>query len=358
MCWLPTRGRGAAAGAGLCRADGMAQRPPAEPAPGPAAPGDDSARRRCWRRCRATREAAARVRGRRGPAGLARGERQVLLRPPRGRAAGAAASTGAVRGRGGREVLVHFPEARGAGAVCRRERGGLVGDPGAAGAGRAADARWAAGCTPCIRRCRPTWQPMAPEGGGRVRGRACRRRAGVAERLCRLRGMACSRSGLVQRRWHWRFERQRRTMGRLLAFALSEGRYAEAQAIFCSRSMRSGTRGAGEEAQGWVDRLRRLWRAPAARHPTWAAGRSSMVFAAGSEANRAIGPGDLAGAEGAYQDIVGSWNSSGGQRAGITSGAYHNVGVAAGPGRLAGGEAWYRKAREIREAIGDRPAWP
>ena len=99
-------------------------------------------------------------------------------------------------------------------------------------------------------------------------------------------------------------ERQRRTMGQLLATALGDGLYAEAQAILRPLKEFWEARGLAEEADGWVDRVRQAVEGPGGAAPDFAGDAGALwLFAVGSEANRAINAGDLAGAEQAHDAI-------------------------------------------------------
>jgi len=73
-------------------------------------------------------------------------------------------------------------------------------------------------------------------------------------------------------------ERQRRTMGRLLGFALSAKRYAEAQALMQPLNELWNVRGLSAEARGWVDRCRKALEAADGAPPDLAsaAGASSL----------------------------------------------------------------------------------
>jgi tetratricopeptide (TPR) repeat protein len=154
-------------------------------------------------------------------------------------------------------------------------------------------------------------------------------------------------------------ERQRRTMGQLLAFGLDEGRYAETQAILQPLNEFWKARGLAEEAKGWVDRVRRAVEGAGGAAPDFASAAGALwLFAVSSEANRAIGSHDLAGAERAYEDIRRTLEAvqpagSRGRRLAIV---YHQLGrVAQERGDLATAEEWYRKSLAIFEALGDRP---
>jgi tetratricopeptide (TPR) repeat protein len=193
-------------------------------------------------------------------------------------------------------------------------------------------------------------------------------------------------------------ERQRRTMGRLLGFALSQQRYGEAQDLMQPLDEFWQARGLGAEARGWVDRCRKALEEDDGTPPDLDGEAGALwLFAVGAEANRAILAGQLDTAYAAFdlvrQRVEGSTAESRGRRLAVVyhqlgtvaqqrgdlaaaetwyrqslgiedalgyrpgmAGSYHQLGaVARGRGNLAAAEAWYRKAMEIAEALGDRP---
>jgi DNA-binding CsgD family transcriptional regulator len=89
-------------------------------------------------------------------------------------------------------------------------------------------------------------------------------------------------------------ERQRRTMGRLLGFALSAQRYAEAQALMQPLDEFWDVRGLGAEARGWVDRCRKALEAADGAPPALDSAAGALwLFAVGAEANRAHRAGSI-----------------------------------------------------------------
>ncbi len=153
-------------------------------------------------------------------------------------------------------------------------------------------------------------------------------------------------------------ERQRRTMGRLLGFALSEKRYVEAQALMQPLNEFWNAHGLGPEAQGWVDRCRKALEVDDGTPADLDGNAGALwLFAVSAEANRAILAGQLDTAYATYdllrQRLEASGAASRNQRLATS---YHQLGmVALERGDLAAAEGWYRKALEIFEALGDRP---
>ena len=394
-------GAGATPGEGVRRTDGVARWPSAQPAADAAAAGADAGGGAARRTARDGR-AAGRVRSGGGAAAVAGGVGEVLARPSARTGHPAAAGAGAVRGgrRRGRagDVLGRL---RRSGAVRRpverRVAGGAAGD----GAGGAADAarRWA------VRRASGaagvSGGAVAGRGGRGLRRRAAGGAAGVAERLCRLRRLARSadQSGSAETALAL-LERQRRTMGQLLALALGDGLYAEAQAILQPLNAFWDARGLSEEANGWVDRVRQAIEGAGGAAPDFASAAGALwLFAVGSAANRAIrSPATSPAPSRRTRPSAARWrqrrranNATAGWPASTTSSAwwrrtaaisppprrgtrsrwrssrrsatargwrasYHQLGIVAQDrGDLAAAEAWYQKSLAIDEALGDRP---
>jgi tetratricopeptide (TPR) repeat protein len=154
-------------------------------------------------------------------------------------------------------------------------------------------------------------------------------------------------------------ERQRRTMGQLLAFALEEGRYAEAQQILQPLNAFWDARGLAEEAKGWVDRVRQAVEGTGGAAPDFGSEAGALwLFAVTNDANWAIGSGDLARAERAYEDICRTLEAAppADSRDHQLAVVYHQLGMVAQlRGDLAAAEDWYKKALTIFEALGDHP---
>ncbi len=152
-------------------------------------------------------------------------------------------------------------------------------------------------------------------------------------------------------------ERQRRTMGRLLGFALSQQHYDEAQALMELFNEFWKARGLGPDARGWGDRCRKALEADDGTPPDLDGEVDALwLFAVSAEANRAIEAGQLDIAYATYdlirQRLEDSSSESRDQRLAVV---YHQLGtVAQHRGDLAAAEAWYRKALEIMAALGNR----
>jgi tetratricopeptide (TPR) repeat protein len=152
--------------------------------------------------------------------------------------------------------------------------------------------------------------------------------------------------------------RQRRTMGQLLGFALSQQRYGEAQALMQPLDEFWQARGLGAEARGWIDRCRKALEADDGTPPDLDGEAGALwLFAVGAEASRAILAGQLDTAYATYdlirQRLEGSGAETRDRRLAVT---YHQLGmVARHRGDLDAAEAWYRKSLGIGEALGTRP---
>jgi tetratricopeptide (TPR) repeat protein len=191
-------------------------------------------------------------------------------------------------------------------------------------------------------------------------------------------------------------ERQRRTMGRLLGFALSKKRYAMAQSLMQPLVQFWRSRGLEAEERAWGDRCLKalegddgippdlngeageLWfvvaslegdRAILAGHPDAAYttyDRIRQRLEASSAPDRRLASlyyqigrvvqdrGDLAAADGWYRKAL-EVEEGRGDRSGIAI-TYHGLGIVAWRrGDLDAAEGWYHKALEIEEALGTRP---
>jgi tetratricopeptide (TPR) repeat protein len=153
-------------------------------------------------------------------------------------------------------------------------------------------------------------------------------------------------------------ERQRRTMGRLLGFALSKQRYGEAQALMQPLNEFWEARGLGLEARGWVDRCRKALEADDGTPPNLDGEAGALwLFAVGAEANRAILAGQLDTAHATYDLIRQRVEDSSAETRDLRlATVYHQLGIVAQQrGDPAAAEAWSRKSFEIKEALGNRP---
>jgi tetratricopeptide (TPR) repeat protein len=154
-------------------------------------------------------------------------------------------------------------------------------------------------------------------------------------------------------------ESQRRSMGRLVAFALDQKRYDLAQDILQPLDTFWDARGLREEAKGWVARIRAAVEGPGGAAPDFDTDAGALwLFAVGSDANRARTAGDLQGAEAAYDAIRQALEAApqGEKRDRRLAVAYHELGnVAFLRGDLDGASIWYRKSLTIEEALNNRP---
>jgi tetratricopeptide (TPR) repeat protein len=151
---------------------------------------------------------------------------------------------------------------------------------------------------------------------------------------------------------------ERRTLGSAAGEALDRGLFAEAQAILEPLDELWDVQGLGEEARAWVDRCREALEDRDGHPPDLDLPQGALwLFVVGSQANRLRAAGVLLKAEAQYDAIrrilERSTKDSTKPRLAVI---YHQLGyVAQDRGDLASAEAWYRKALEIKEALGDRP---
>jgi len=194
-------------------------------------------------------------------------------------------------------------------------------------------------------------------------------------------------------------DRQKRTLGNLLANALDTGQWNQAQAIAQPLNEYWDTRGLYDEARGWVDRAHMALETtdgtpPLVDDPA----RELWLYFAYSQANRQLTAHYLDDAERTYLDIRdmlqahpespqqllrladiyhqlgrvaelrGRWEEAEewyrqaltikeefGNRSGM-AGSYHHLGIVAQfRGRLEEAEEWYRQSLAIKEELGDRP---
>jgi tetratricopeptide (TPR) repeat protein len=152
-------------------------------------------------------------------------------------------------------------------------------------------------------------------------------------------------------------ERQRRAMGRLVALALADKSYAEAQRLLEPLNAFWNVRGLGLEAKCWVDRCRVALETADGTPPDLDTETGALwLLMVSSQANRAYFGGDLAAAEAAHDAIRRRLEAStGAARDKRLAVAYHQLGmVARGRGDLAAAEDWSRKSLVISETLGDR----
>jgi tetratricopeptide (TPR) repeat protein len=153
-------------------------------------------------------------------------------------------------------------------------------------------------------------------------------------------------------------DRQRRTLGHLLGFALDSGRWEEAQMIAQPLNSYFDGRGRYEEARGWVDRARLALEGPGGAPPDLDDPAGALwLFFVGSEATRQLASYRLESAERTYRDILAileAQSPSEQQRKRLAV-AYHQLGmVAEERGLYDKAEEWYRKSLRIEEALGNR----
>jgi tetratricopeptide (TPR) repeat protein len=152
-------------------------------------------------------------------------------------------------------------------------------------------------------------------------------------------------------------EQQRRTMGRLVGFALSKGRHSEAQQLLQPLDAFWEVRGLGLEGRGWVERCRRALESNDGTPPDLDSKAGALwLFVVGTGAARARRAGLLESAYATYdlirRRLEASRAESRDPRLAVT---YHELGmVAQHRGDLAVAEDWYRKSLEIEEALGNR----
>jgi tetratricopeptide (TPR) repeat protein len=151
-------------------------------------------------------------------------------------------------------------------------------------------------------------------------------------------------------------ERQQRTIGRLLGFALSQQRYREAQVLMAPLNEFWRARGLGLEAQGWGDRCRKALEAADGTLPDLDSAAGALwLFAVGAEANRAVLAGQLDTAYRTFDLIRQRLEASSAEpldrRLGVV---YHQLGVVADERGDLAAEGWYRKSLQITQMTGDR----
>jgi tetratricopeptide (TPR) repeat protein len=154
-------------------------------------------------------------------------------------------------------------------------------------------------------------------------------------------------------------EEQRRTMGRLLAVALDQKRYGQAQALMQPLNEFWEVRGLTQEARGWVDRCREALEPNDGTSLDLDSDAEALwLFAVGRQANRAVHAGDLDAAYATYDAIRRQLEASpdSAERQSRLGWTYHQLGTVAQQRRdFDDAERWYRRALDISESLGDRP---
>ena len=147
-------------------------------------------------------------------------------------------------------------------------------------------------------------------------------------------------------------ERQRRTMGRLLALALAEQRYARAQSLLIPVNEFWDARGLSAEARGWVDRVRAAVEVHGQPPDLDSEAGSLWLFATGSDANRALEAGDLNAAEGVYHVVRERLEPLGDAQDRRLAATYHQLGnVAYQRWQLDAAKDWYERALSIFKPV-------
>jgi tetratricopeptide (TPR) repeat protein len=152
---------------------------------------------------------------------------------------------------------------------------------------------------------------------------------------------------------------QRRSLGTVLAQALDEQRYRQAQSIAEPLSDYWDNRGLTQEALAWVDRCRTRLEAADGTPPALDTPAGGLwLFMVGYSALLQSQARDLDSAQATYEEILTSLEAQPeseqrNYRLGIT---YHELGgVAQRRGDLDSAERWYRQALTLEEQLGDRP---
>jgi tetratricopeptide (TPR) repeat protein len=197
----------------------------------------------------------------------------------------------------------------------------------------------------------------AEDPGGYAQEREAREQAlcGVCARFSRwLTGQIDSRNAAVA---YAIIGLQRRTLGAMLGHALDRQAWAEAEVIVRALDAYWDTRGLGEEATAWADRILDATVDPGQDTPE--PPRSLWLFTTIAQATRQKDAGlpDQAGRT--YRQALAylqdqpetDWTRS------SISAIYHQLGVTAQDRRrLDEAEDWYRKALTINEDLGDHPS--
>ena len=149
---------------------------------------------------------------------------------------------------------------------------------------------------------------------------------------------------------------QRRTLGAMLGHALDRHAWDDADGIVRALDPYWDTRGLGEEAAAWADRILDATAGPGQIPP--APARSLWLYATVEQANRQLGAGQPDQSGQTYRHALAylqdqpenEWTRS------TISVIYHQLGMTAQDrGRLEEAEDWYRKSLTIKEELGNRP---
>jgi tetratricopeptide (TPR) repeat protein len=149
---------------------------------------------------------------------------------------------------------------------------------------------------------------------------------------------------------------QRRTLGAVLGYALDRHMWGEAFGIIQALDRYWDTRGLGEEAATWADRILAATTGPA-QTPTKPA-RSLWLHTTLRQASRQKDAGQLEQAGQTYRQVLAYLQDQPETdliRRNIRV-VYHQLGMTAQDrGRLDEADDWYRKSLTIKEELGDRP---
>jgi tetratricopeptide (TPR) repeat protein len=154
-------------------------------------------------------------------------------------------------------------------------------------------------------------------------------------------------------------DRQRRTLGHLLGYALGNALWDQARAIAEPLDDYWDRGGLTEEARSWVDRAQLALEGPDGTPPPIGQPAGALwLFLVGSQANRQYSAGQLDAAETTYLAIrrmLQAQPETPQQRSYLAT-IYHQLGmVAQDRGNWDEAEQWYQQCLAILEELGDRP---
>jgi tetratricopeptide (TPR) repeat protein len=152
-------------------------------------------------------------------------------------------------------------------------------------------------------------------------------------------------------------DRQRRTMGRLLGLALARGAFAQAQGVFEPLDTFWDRRGLRIEADSWAERGVAATEGPTGGPVDLDSPAGQLwLHLTGTQAERALGGGDLSAAETAYRSILKRFEKAPEGNDHYHAAIYHQLGrIAQKRGDLAAAEDWHRKSLAIFEQLQDLP---
>ena len=154
-------------------------------------------------------------------------------------------------------------------------------------------------------------------------------------------------------------DRQRRTLGRLLSYALMTHRWDSAQALAQALNRYWDARGLRAEADSWADHLRSAVETPTGAPPPLNEPAGVLwLFVVSSEANRALEAGELVRAQQACTkllELLELQPTHPDQQRHIAVIAHQLGGIAQDRGQLDDAENWCHKSLTIEEELGNRP---